>query len=53
MQVTELSAEGLKHQFKIVVPVGDLTAKIDERLAEMAKTAALPGFRPARCRSGC
>jgi len=48
MQVTELSAEGLKHQFKIVVPVGDLTAKIDERLAEMAKTAALPGFRPGK-----
>ena len=48
MQVTELSAEGLKHQFKIVVPVGDLTSKIDERLAEMAKTAALPGFRPGK-----
>jgi len=48
MQVTELSAEGLKHQFKIVVPAGDLSAKIDERLAEMAKTAALPGFRPGK-----
>lgn len=48
MQVTELSAEGLKHQFKIVVPAGDLTSKIDERLAEMAKTAALPGFRPGK-----
>ena len=46
MQVTELSAEGLKHQFKIVVPASDLSTKIDERLAEMAKTAALPGFRP-------
>ena len=48
MQVTELSAEGLKHQFKIVVPASDLTSKIDERLAEMAKTAALPGFRPGK-----
>ncbi|WP_422036075.1 trigger factor [Reyranella sp.] len=48
MQVTELSAEGLKHQFKIVVPASDLSAKIDERLAEMAKTAALPGFRPGK-----
>ena len=48
MQVTELSAEGLKHQFKIVVPSSELTSKIDERLAEMAKTAALPGFRPGR-----
>jgi trigger factor len=48
MQVTELSAEGLKHQFKIVVPASDLSAKIDERLAEMAKTAAMPGFRPGK-----
>ena len=48
MQVTELSAEGLKHQFKIVVPSSELTSKIDERLAEMAKTAALPGFRPGK-----
>jgi trigger factor len=48
MQVTELSAEGLKHQFKIVVPSSELTSKIDERLAEMAKTATLPGFRPGK-----
>lgn len=48
MQVTELSAEGLKHQFKIVVPAGDLSAKVDERLAEMAQTAAMPGFRPGK-----
>jgi trigger factor len=48
MQVTELSTEGLKHQFKIVVPSSELTSKIDERLAEMAKTAALPGFRPGK-----
>ena len=48
MQVTELPAEGLKRQFKIVVPAGDLTAKVDERLAEMARTAQLPGFRPGK-----
>jgi trigger factor len=48
MQVTELSAEGLKHQFKIVVPSSELALKIDERLAEMAKTAAMPGFRPGK-----
>jgi len=45
MQVTELSAEGLKRQFKIVVPAGDLSAKVDERLVELARTAQLPGFR--------
>ena len=37
MQVTELPAEGLKRQFKIVVPAGDLSAKVEERLAEIQK----------------
>lgn len=45
MQVTELSAEGLKRNFKIVLSAGDLSAKVDERLTEMAQTAQLPGFR--------
>ena len=48
MQVTELSAEGLKRQFKIVVPAGDLSAKVDERLAELAQTAQMPGFRQGK-----
>jgi trigger factor len=48
MQVTELSAEGLKRQFKIVVPASDLSAKVDERLAELAKTAQMPGFRQGK-----
>jgi trigger factor len=48
MQVTELSAEGLKRQFKIVVPASDLSAKVDERLAELAQTAQLPGFRKGK-----
>ncbi len=48
MQVTELSAEGLKRQFKIVVPAGDLSAKVDERLQELAQTAQLPGFRKGK-----
>lgn len=48
MQVTELSAEGLKRQFKIVLPAGDLSAKVDERLNELAQTAQLPGFRKGK-----
>ena len=48
MQVEEMSAEGLKRQFKIVVPAGDLSAKVDERLAEMARTAQMPGFRAGK-----
>jgi trigger factor len=48
MQVTELATDGLKRQFKIVVPAGDLSAKVDERLVEMARTAQMPGFRPGK-----
>ena len=52
MQVTELPAEGLKRQFKIVITAGDLTAKVDERVAEMARTASMPGFRPGKVPAG-
>jgi trigger factor len=52
MEVTELAADGLKRQFKIVIPAGDLSAKVDERVAEMARTASLPGFRPGRVPAG-
>ena len=52
MQVTELAADGLKRQFKIVIPAGDLSAKVDERVAEMARTASLPGFRPGKVPAG-
>ncbi|MBS0518636.1 MAG: trigger factor [Proteobacteria bacterium] len=52
MQVTELSAEGLKRQFKIVVPASDLSAKVEERLAELARTAQMPGFRPGKVPMG-
>lgn len=48
MQVTELAADGLKRQFRIVVPASDLSTKVDERLAEMARTAQMPGFRPGK-----
>src|SRR5882757_9889644 len=48
MQVTELPADGLKRQFKIVIPAGDLAAKVDERVTEMARTASMPGFRPGK-----
>jgi trigger factor len=45
MQVTEIANEGLKRAYKIVVPVATITGQVDTRLAEMSKTAAMPGFR--------
>jgi trigger factor len=48
MQVTETSTDGLKHQFKIVIPAGDIAERIDKRLSEIGRTVRLPGFRPGK-----
>ncbi len=48
MQVTETLSEGLKRGFTIVVPAADIEDKRAQRLAELAKTMRLPGFRPGK-----
>jgi trigger factor len=48
MQVTETSAEGLKREFHIVVPAGELENKVVGRLDELGRTIRLPGFRPGK-----
>ncbi len=48
MQVTQTSAEGLKHEFKVTVPAGQIAEKVLSRLSEVARTATLPGFRAGK-----
>jgi trigger factor len=48
MQVTETSAEGLKREFRVVVPAGELAEKVSSRLGEIGRTIQLRGFRPGR-----
>ena len=48
MEVTETSAEGLKHEFRIVVPAAELEDKVISRLDELGRTIRLPGFRPGK-----
>lgn len=48
MQVTETNAEGLKHDFKIVVPAQEVAAKIESRLKELSREVRIPGFRPGK-----
>ncbi len=48
MQVTETLAEGLKREFTVVVPAAELEEKTSGRLAEIARQANLPGFRPGK-----
>jgi trigger factor len=48
MQVTETSAEGLKREFRVVVPAGELEEKVISRLGEIGRTIQLRGFRPGK-----
>jgi trigger factor len=48
MEVTETSAEGLKREFRVVVPAGELEDKVVSRLDELGRTIRLPGFRPGK-----
>jgi len=48
MQITETSAEGLVHKFEVTVLAADIETRINNRLAQIAKTINLPGFRPGK-----
>jgi len=48
MQVTETNADGLKREFKVVVPASQLETRTQARLEEIARTVKLPGFRPGK-----
>ncbi len=45
MKVVDIQAEGLKREFKITIPLADITGKVDAKLKEISATADLPGFR--------
>jgi FKBP-type peptidyl-prolyl cis-trans isomerase (trigger factor) len=48
MQVTELANDGLKRAYSVTLSAGDIASTRDRRLAEIAKTATMPGFRPGK-----
>jgi trigger factor len=48
MQITETLSEGLKRQYKIVLPAKDLADRLTGELATMSKRANIPGFRPGK-----
>lgn len=52
MQVTQTSSQGLKQEFKVVLPAGDLAAKLGAQLAEMQAKAQIKGFRPGKAPIG-
>ena len=48
MQVTETVNEGLRREFKVVVPMADLASKVDARLDQLKTQVRINGFRPGK-----
>ena len=48
MQVTQTLAEGLKREFKVVVPAADLASRANAQLEEMKDKVRINGFRPGK-----
>lgn len=48
MQVTELSAEGLKRAYQVIVDAAEIEQRVDKRLGELKNTIKMPGFRPGK-----
>ena len=48
MQVTELSAEGLKREYKVVVQAAEIEGEVAHRLEELKGRVRMPGFRPGK-----
>ena len=48
MQVTETQSDGLKREFKVVVPISELGSRLNDRLASMKDEVRLKGFRPGK-----
>jgi trigger factor len=48
MQVTETTTDGLKREFKVVVPASELDARLNDRLAQLKDRVQLRGFRPGK-----
>lgn len=48
MQVNETLNEGLKREFTVTLAAAEIEDKVQAKLAEVAKTAQIPGFRPGK-----
>jgi trigger factor len=48
MQITETSADGLKHEFMVTVGADDIARQVEARLEELNRSLRLPGFRPGK-----
>lgn len=48
MQIAEITNQGLRRAYSLVIPADNIAARVDARLAEVTKTVRMPGFRPGK-----
>jgi len=48
MEVTETVSDGLKREFKVVVPAADLATKADAKIGQLKDQVRINGFRPGK-----
>ncbi|MBB4199431.1 trigger factor [Rhodoblastus sphagnicola] len=48
MQATETLSQGLKREYQVVLPAGELAEKLDAQIAGMKDKVQLKGFRPGK-----
>jgi trigger factor len=48
MQITETVSDGLRREYKVVIPAGDLDERLTGRIEEMKPRVHLKGFRPGK-----
>ena len=48
MQITETVSEGLRREYKVIIPANDLDQRLTGRIEEMKPKVHLKGFRPGK-----
>lgn len=48
MQVTETLTDGLRREFRVVIPASELDSKVSERIDELKGRVRINGFRPGK-----
>ena len=48
MNITETLNDGLMREYSIVITADEIETKIEAKLAELAQTVKMPGFRPGK-----
>jgi trigger factor len=48
MKISQISAQGLKQNYSVIVPAADMDQKIQGHLMALGKKVKIPGFRPGK-----